>query len=85
MKKEPVTISLLKTIINYYPIVPSHLIHSAGRRYCLSGGQRLRALRQKYPQSLYYNYADHKYHFAPENKIAVKFLLQMEMKRRGLK
>ena len=85
MKKEPVTISLLKTIINYYPIVPSHLIHSAGRRYVLSGGQRLRALRQKYPFSMAYTYGDHKYDFTSTSKKWLRMMLNIEMKKRGLK
>lgn len=85
MKKEPVTISLLKTIINYYPVVPSHLIHSAGRRYVLSGGQRLRALRQQHPFSMAYTYSDHKYDFRLAGKAAIKYVLKEEMKKRGLK
>ena len=58
--RQTVTIDLLKTIINHYPTVPSHIIHSAGREYCLSGARRLRDLKGK---GLIYSYKNHKYNF----------------------
>jgi hypothetical protein len=58
--KTSVKIDLLKTIIDYYPIVPSHIIHNAGREKCLSGSQRLRELKKK---GVIYKYQDHKYFF----------------------
>ena len=54
-----VTEHLLETIIKNYPVVPSYLIHSAGMKYCISGGRRLRDLKIK---GLQYTYKDHKYY-----------------------
>ncbi len=81
-QKEPVTISLLKTIVRNYPSIPSHLIHSAGREHCLSGGQRLRELVSKYGHL--YTYSDHKYSIT-WSKVAMRNLLMCEKIKRGLK
>uniref|UniRef100_A0A6M3L836 Uncharacterized protein n=2 Tax=viral metagenome TaxID=1070528 RepID=A0A6M3L836_9ZZZZ len=59
--KSTVKIDLIKVIIAHWPTVHSHVIHSAGRDYCISGSQRLRELRKKYKFA--YTYGDHKYYF----------------------
>lgn len=56
-----VTTDLLQTILSNYPVVPSHLIHSAGRKTCLSGAQRLRDLRRDH--GIRYSYKGHEYIF----------------------
>jgi hypothetical protein len=58
--KTSVKIDLLRTIINHYPVVPSHLIHRAGREYCLSGDRRLRELKKN---GVVYKYQNHEYFF----------------------
>ena len=84
-QKEPVTISLLKTIIRNYPVVPSHLIHSAGRYHCLSGGQRLRDLRKWHCDILRYSYGGNKYFFNATPKSYLKDILKFEEAYRGIK
>ena len=71
--KQTVTVSLLKTIIAHYPIVKSHLIHSAGREFCLSGAQRLRELKQ---QGVIYDYKDHQYDFSMTPPLILYSLLK---------
>jgi hypothetical protein len=73
MKKESVTTSLLRTILAHYPTVPSYLIHCAGRRFCLSGGQRLRDLKKK---GLRYIYEDHKYTFLTPKQTIEDLLME---------
>lgn len=85
MKQEPVVISLLKTIIKHYPVVPSYLIHSAGREKCLSGATRLRELRQTYFHSIMYQCKDHHYFFPRGSKGAIRWVLQEEKRLRRLK
>lgn len=76
---ETVTTSLLRTIIEHWPDVPSHLIHSAGREYCLSGGQRLRQLKKEY-QDIDYIYQSHNYHFRTPLLILQWILKEKESK-----
>ena len=71
--RNTVTISLLKTIIANYPEIPSHLVHSAGMDYCLSGGQRLRELKKA---GVIYTYKDHKYNFADTPPLILYSLLK---------
>lgn len=58
-----VTIYLLQTILNNHPVVPSHLIHSAGQEACLSGTQRLRDLHKDHGVVYSYSKKDHEYTF----------------------
>jgi len=58
--KTSVKIDLLRTIIANYPVIPSILIHRAGREKCLSGSQRLRELKKK---GVIYKYENHEYIF----------------------
>ena len=68
-----VTQDLLKTIIHNYPIVPSWLVHCAGRTACLSGGQRLRELKSK---GIAYTYHHHKYDFSCTPLLIIYSLLK---------
>jgi hypothetical protein len=54
--QKTVTRDLIKTIIDNYPVVPSYLIHNAGRSACLSGARRLRDLKKK---GVVYTYRSH--------------------------
>lgn len=56
-----VTTDLLNTILNNYPVVPSHLIHRPGKETCLSGAQRLRDLKRDH--GIKYSYKGHEYTF----------------------
>uniref|UniRef100_A0A6H1ZAQ5 Uncharacterized protein n=1 Tax=viral metagenome TaxID=1070528 RepID=A0A6H1ZAQ5_9ZZZZ len=73
--KTTVTNDLLRTILNHYPIVPSHLIHSAGRSFCLSGDRRLRELSKK---GVIYTYKKHQYDFTETPPLILRSLIQKE-------
>lgn len=74
MNKQTVTISLLRTIIENYPVIPSHMIHHAGREgACLSGGQRLRELKKV---GVMYSYKEHKYDFSQTEPLILWSILK---------
>ena len=73
MEKQTITKDLIRTILQNYPEVPSHLIHKAGRDFCLSGSQRLRDLKKK---GVLYSYRDHVYNFAETPPLILYGLLR---------
>jgi hypothetical protein len=68
-----VTQDLINVIIANWPEVPSYLIHSAGRQYCLSGAKRLRDLKKK---GLIYTYKNHRYYFNDSPPLFIHGLLK---------
>jgi len=71
--KETIKQSLIKTIISNYPVLASHLVHSAGGRFTVSGDRRLRELKQ---QGVTYTYNKHQYNFLSTPKRHLKQLLK---------
>ena len=73
--KQTVTNDLIITILNNYPLVPSHLIHSAGRQFTLSGARRLRELTTK---GVIYTYKKHQYDFTETPPLILRSLIKKE-------
>lgn len=68
--------SVLKVLIDNYPIVPIHKVHRASKDHPFSGGQRLRELRKEY--KLKYEYlASEKAYKINETKGKLERLLKL--------